>query len=208
MKTILATVALAALAGTASAGMAPNLLGNAGFEVAEPADAPTAGNWARFFGGAEFQQVQRVDQPFEGAFSLQIGTFNTANTFAGVTQEVAVQGDLDTTFSFMARSVVDNGALFEYRIEWKDAGGGFIGNQFGLTQLLNLGTDWEMFSLTAAAPTNAASAVAVIATQTFGGSAPHEGFAQFDNASLTQVPAPAGVAVLGLAGFAARRRRA
>ncbi|MEM1331740.1 MAG: hypothetical protein AAGG07_14420 [Planctomycetota bacterium] len=206
MRNAIFVAAVVAAAGSAQAGLA-NQLANAGFEMAPNYDGNDVGNWAAFFGGADFQQVEIVDQPFAGDFSLQIGTFNTPNTFAGATQRVAVQGGLESTFSFYARSVVANGALYEYRIEWRDAAGDFIGDQFALNTALNATTDWEQYGVTAVAPANAEFASVVIAVQTFGGSAPHEGFSQFDNASFTQVPAPAGAALLGLAGFAARRRR-
>ncbi|MEL6329768.1 MAG: hypothetical protein AAFR38_08910 [Planctomycetota bacterium] len=209
----MSVLALAAFAGAASG---QNLLSNAGFEMALNYDGNSVGNWNAFFGGADFQQAEVVDPlgsspaaaPTEGALALQIGTFNTSDTFVGVVQNVGgIAAGTEYTFSFDARQVVQNGAFVEFRIEWLDSGGNFVGGQFDLnTGITGSLTDaFQGFSLSAVAPVGAVAANAVIAAQTFGSNAPFEGFFQFDNASF--IPAPGAAAAFGLVGLAATRRR-
>ncbi|MEL7483126.1 MAG: PEP-CTERM sorting domain-containing protein [Planctomycetota bacterium] len=185
-----------------------NLLSNGGFEVGINYDGNDSGNWNAFFGGADFQQAEVVAETGgSGAQAMQIGTFNTANTFVGITQTVPVSGGSEYTFDFLAREVIQNGIFAEYRIEWKDAGGAFIGGQFDLNTNLDAGltSSFQPFSLTATAPAGAATGTVVIAVQTFGSAAPFEGFIQIDDASF--IPAPATAALMGLGGLAAARRR-
>ncbi|MEL6795878.1 MAG: hypothetical protein AAFO89_03550 [Planctomycetota bacterium] len=206
-------IMIAGVVALAGGAQGQNLLGNGGFEAQVNFDGNDSGNWNSFFGGADFQQSESIvpgvsDGPAaEGAQVLQIGTFNTSNTFVGVTQTVPVSGGLDYTFAFQAREIVQNGIFAEYRIEWKDAGGSFIGGQFDLNTNLDAGlsSDFQPFSLTATAPAGAATGTVVIAVQTFGSAAPFEGFIQIDDASF--IPAPASAALLGLGGLAAARRR-
>ncbi len=190
---------------------AQNLLFNASFENQVNFDGNDVGNWNSFFGGADFQMSEQVLGPptVDGDFVLQIGTFNTVNTFVGVTQRVGVEAGMEYEFSMFAREVIQNGIFAEYRIEWVDAGGVIIGDQFGLNTAFHddLTSDFQEFSLTAEAPTGAVTAVAVIAVQTFGSAAPHEGFIQIDAASFSKVPAPGTLALLGLGAMGVARRR-
>lgn len=203
-------IMIAAVVAVAGGVQGQNLLGNGGFEVGINYDGNDSGNWNAFFGGAEFQQAEVVAETGgSGAQAMQIGTFNTANTFVGITQTAPVTAGTEYVFDFLAREVVQNGIFAEYRIEWKDAGGGFIGGQFDLNTNLDGGLTptFAPFSLTATAPAGAATGTVVIAVQTFGSAAPFEGFIQIDDASFAVVPAPASAALLGLGGLAAARRR-
>ncbi len=191
---------------------AQNLLMNSGFEVQVNFDGNDVGNWNSFFGGADFQMSEQVDPvgpTIDGDFVLQIGTFNTPNTFVGVTQRVGVAEGMEYEFSMFAREIVQNGIFAEFRIEWVDAGGAIIGDQFGLNTAIHdsLTADFQEFSITAEAPTGAVTAVAVIAVQTFGSAAPYEGFIQIDGTSFSKVPAPGTLALLGLGAMGAARRR-
>lgn len=206
-------IACAAAAGIVSAASGQNLLMNGSFESALNYDGNDVGNWNAFFGGAPFQMAESITPlpelpPIDGTQVLQIGTTGQPDTFVGVTQRVAVNGDAEYTFSFYAREIVDMGYNAEFRIEWYDAGGAVIGDQFGLNQDItaSLTDSFQLYSMTHMAPTNAAFATAVIAMQTFGGVPdPYEGFVQFDGAAF--VPAPSAAAMLGLAGLAGVRRR-
>lgn len=197
---------------TASTGaMAQNLLSNAGFEMQVNFDGNDVGNWNSFFGGADFQMSEHVLGPptVDGDFVLQIGTFNTANTFVGVTQRVGVDEGMEYEFSIFAREVVQNGINAEFRIEWVDSGGNIIGDQFALNTPIQdlLTADFQEFSISAVAPTGAVNAVAVIAVQTFGAASPFEGFIQIDGTSFSKIPAPGTLALLGLGALGAARRR-
>ncbi|MEM7754071.1 MAG: hypothetical protein AAF297_00370 [Planctomycetota bacterium] len=210
------TAAFVALAVAGSVASGQNLLSNGSFESALNYDGNAVGNWNAFFGGADFQQAEIVD-PLggllptaapDGVSVLQVITAGTANTFVGVVQNVAASEGLEYEFEFLARSIDPMGAFSEFRIEWLDAGGAFIGGQFDLNNGItdDLTGDFESFSLSAVAPTGAASLNVVIASATFG-SPGNTSAIQIDSASLTVVPTPGAAAVLGLAGLAAVRRR-
>jgi len=191
---------------------AQNLLSNAGFEVQVNFDGNDVGNWNSFFGGADFQMSESivpVDPPIDGTNVLQIGTFNTPNTFVGVTQRVDVEAGMEYEFAMHAREIVQNGIFAEFRIEWVDGGGAIIGDQFALNTAIHdsLTADFQEFSITAEAPTGAVKGVAVIAVQTFGSAAPFEGFIQIDGTSFTKVPAPGTLALLGFGALGVARRR-
>ncbi|MEM1184790.1 MAG: hypothetical protein AAGI53_07270 [Planctomycetota bacterium] len=214
------TAAIIALVAAGSVASAQNLLSNSSFESAlnyDGAPAPVdVGNWFAFFGGADFQQAEIVDPTGglapqaapDGASVLQIITAGTANTFVGVVQNVAATAGLEYTFSFLARNIDPQGANTEFRIEWERADGSIIGDQFALNTNItdSLTTDFQEFSLSAIAPTDATALNVVIAAQTFGTPGTTAAF-QYDSASLTAIPTPAGAAVLGFAGLAAARRR-
>ncbi|MAY75108.1 MAG: hypothetical protein CMJ31_10400 [Phycisphaerae bacterium] len=225
IRTAFVLTSLAALS-TASAGVGGNLLGNAGFEDGTLFDVnamENTGNWVAFFGGPEGVVLQSFQNtgatPFAGAAALETSIEGSgagdgigANAFTGQVQFVdGVVGDGTYTFSIWARnngSALNGGA--EFRIEWFDAGGAIIGDQFGLNMDITsqLTDQYQLFSITADAPTNAAGLNAVFAVQSFANDGTASDIAvAWDNASVTLVPAPAGVALLGLGGFAATRRR-
>ena len=207
----IAIVASVSVLGTSLA-TAQNLLMNAGFEAAVNYDGNSVGNWSAFFGGADFQMVESivpVDPPIDGTNVLQIGTFNTPDTFAGVVQNVGVDAGMEYEFSIFAREIIQNGINAEFRIEWVDAGGAIIGDQFALNTPIQdlLTADFQEFSIVAEAPTGAVSANAVIAVATFGTASPWEGFIQVDGTSFTKIPAPASLALLGMGAMVGARRR-
>ena len=211
MRVVGIAIASGVLLSATAGANAQNLLSNAGFEVQVNFDGNDVGNWNSFFGGADFQMSEQVLGPptVDGDFVLQIGTFNTENTFVGVTQRVGVEEGMEYEFSIFAREVVQNGINAEFRIEWVDAANNIIGDQFGLNTPIQdlLTSDFEEFSITAEAPTGAVTAVAVIAVATFGTASPYEGFIQIDGTSFTKVPAPGTLALLGLGAMGAARRR-
>jgi hypothetical protein len=206
------------LATVAFAGSANAQLLNGSFESPINFDGNSAGNWTAFFsGGADFQMAEPVDPTGDpsfptsapdGSLVLQIGTVNAINKFVGVVQNVGgvVAGE-EFTLSLEARQIVQDGIDLEFRIEWLDADGGFVGDQFAFNQNItdSLTTDFQVFSLTAVAPTNAVAANIVIAGQTFTSFAPFTGFVQVDAVSF--VPAPGVAAAFGVVGLGAARRR-
>ncbi|MEZ6243319.1 MAG: PEP-CTERM sorting domain-containing protein [Phycisphaerales bacterium] len=211
VQTVLITTAVGVASSAALAGPV-NLLSNAGFESQVNFDGNNVGNWAAFFGGADFQMSESivpVDPPVDGLQVLQTGTFNTPNTFVGVVQSVSIQEGMEYEFSLFAREIVQNGIFAEFRIEWLDSGGVFIGDQFALNMSITdaLVTDWTQFSVSGLAPSGAVTANAVFAVQTFGSADPYEGFVQVDGTSFHKVPAPGTLALLAVGAIAAPRRR-
>lgn len=185
-------------------------IGNGGFETGITYDvAPAPGNWLAFFGPAGTQNVSVTNvAPHSGAQHLITSLSGAANSFNGVVQPMdgIVTGN-SYTLSFWARSGgnVFNGA--EYRIEWLNAAGGFVGGQFDLnTPIQSLLTDqYQQFSLTAVAPPEAVRLNVVFAIQTFVNDG--RGFdttVYWDDVSV--VPAP-GAALLGVAALGFMRRR-
>jgi hypothetical protein len=156
------------------AALAQTPVRNPGFEDAIIYDtAPTLGVWTAFFGGPPASMLaaaQDTTAPRNGANALFVKVAVEANSFAGVQQPInGIQPGVSYTFGIWARSAgpVNNGV--EYRIEWKNAAGGFIGDQFGLTTRIDsaLTPAYQQFNLTAVSPPNAASANLVIAVQSF-----------------------------------------
>lgn len=211
-------MAIAAIAGSASG---QNLLNNPGFESDLGFDFSDVTNWNGFFGGPAGTFLEAFNTtgtaPLSGAKALELtiqgapGVTDGFNAFTGHVQTVfGITPGAEYELSIWARSNgnVANGA--EFRIEWLDAFGTIIGDQFALnTPIQNaLTSEYQQFSISAFAPANAARANAVIAVQSFLNNGVLADISiAVDDASLTLVPAPASAALLALGGFAASRRR-
>jgi len=173
-RNICTTLAAAVVACLGSAAIAQTEVGNPGFEGAIQYDVPPAlGSWTAFFGGpptSVLAAAASLDAPRTGSAALLVSVSGDGNAFAGVQQPIgAIQPGVSYTLSLWARRAgnVNNGV--EYRIEWKDAVGGFIGNQFGLNTPIqdSLTDEYQQFTLTAVAPDGAVSCNLVIAVQSF-----------------------------------------
>jgi hypothetical protein len=205
-----AVLSLMVVAGMCSSASAD--IGNGGFETGITYDvAPAPGNWLAFFGPAGTQNVSVTNlAPHSGAQHLITSLSGAANSFNGVVQPMDIVAGNSYTLNFWARAggPVLNGA--EYRIEWLNAAGGFVGGQFDLNQAIQsqLTSEYQQFTLTATAPAEAVRANVVFAIQTFlTDGVNNDTTVYWDDVSL--VPAPGAAALLGLGGLTliGRRRR-
>ncbi|MFN7021934.1 MAG: hypothetical protein ACK4WH_11485 [Phycisphaerales bacterium] len=167
-------VAAAAMACCGNVVCAQTAVGNAGFEDDILYDvAPAVGNWTAFFGGppsSVLAAIRDTTAPRSGASALLISVAGDGNAFAGVQQPSnGLQPGVSYTMKIWARRAgpVTNGV--EFRFEWKDSNGGFIGDQFGLNTPIqaSLTDEYQQFVLTAVAPAGAAGANLVMAAQSF-----------------------------------------
>ena len=145
---------------------------NLGFEDPIGADEDTASDqWNPFAGGgAAFAAVGMID-PLEGSNHAIISILGDNDAFAGVQYQIDNITPLeDYTVSFSARSEgVDlAGVDAEFRIEFLDANGGFVGGQFDNNEPIVATDTYAPFTQTQTAPFAAVSLRAVIAVQSFG----------------------------------------
>lgn len=145
---------------------------NLGFEDPigmEGEDLPD--QWSPFIGpgatGAGTNTVAPLDGSIHGAITIDA----TANSFAGLQYRIdnITEGE-SYTFSFSARSEGPNlgGVDGEFRFEFLDAAGEFVGDQFGNNEPIAATDTYAPFSQTRVAPGGATSLRAVIAIQSFG----------------------------------------
>lgn len=198
---------------------ATNLLNNPGFEDPLGFDFSDPTNWNGFFGGPPGTFLEAFNDTgapaLEGAAALELTLDGDASfptngfeAFVGQVQSgIPISGGDDVTYSVFARN---NGSLLtgnvEVRIEFKDAGDAVLAApQINLEGLL---TDtYEEFSINAIAPAGTVSASAVLAIASFNQDVLHSNSVLFDNASVTVIPEPASIALLGLVGVAPLMRR-
>ena len=102
----------------------------------------------------------------------------------------------------------------EFRIEYLDSADNFIGGQFvnNVDISSSLTDSYQLFSQNSVAPVGATRLTAVVAVQSIGtgdGSNDNTGAIDVDNFSVTIVPEPTSLGLLGLAvtGLVIRRRR-
>lgn len=169
---IAALVAAGCIASTANAQSA---VGNGGFEVDALYDlpAPPLGNWTGFFGGppsAMLMAIRDTTAPRTDLSALKLAITGDGNAFCGVQQPIAgIQPGVTYRMQVWARAggPINNGV--EFRIEWKNAGGGFTAGQFDLNQAIqsSLTNTYQQYTIEAVAPAGTTQATLVFAAQTF-----------------------------------------
>ncbi|MGQ0628015.1 MAG: hypothetical protein ACT4PL_07940 [Phycisphaerales bacterium] len=202
----------------ACAQFGPNLLNNAGFEDPLGFDFANQSNWNGFFGGPGGTFLEAFNttgaSPRSGASALVTtirgvpGITTGFDAFTGHVQVVSgIMAGETYELSIWARSnpVILDGA--EFRVEWRDAGGGEI-SRFNSVIQMGLTAEYQQFSFTQTAPAGAASAAIVLAVQSFF----HTGVqadtsVAWDDASFRTIPTPGAAAIFAVAGLLTARRR-
>ncbi len=212
-RTLVALVATAMLASTASA----NLLGNPGFESpatpAAPPEYPGAGDFWTSFGGGIFTVNSTVNSPNSGDQSLKM----FGGCCSGAYQQFpANPNETWNGGAWIKNSSLDpmgGGQVAAVNIEWIQADGM---TQSTIVPFISNGTftaaspldTWTLQTITGAAPADAAFARFVVITGDFlpGGPA---GAPFYDDAFFELVPEPGSIGLLsfGLLGLMGLRRR-
>lgn len=213
MKNITAIALLAAVATNASA----NIVLNAGFEAGSGTDAA---DWAEILGGPSGTVGRSMAMPHSGSYSAYMSFDHINNPAAGgayfieQNQPVGSITALESyDLSFFAKVDSTNfvGMDTFVQILWLDQdgsnGGGVRGEQ--LTSLIGLGiTDsYQQFSLNGLVAAEGADSFLLRFQLSAGAVTDIANGLYVDDVSLTQVPAPASAALLGLGGLVATRRR-
>lgn len=213
MKNITAIALLAAVATTASA----NIVLNAGFEAGSGADAA---DWAEIFGGPSGTVGRSMAMPHSGSYSAYMSFDHINNPAAGgayfieQNQPVGSITALESyDLSFFAKVDSTNfvGMDTFVQILWLDQDGSNGGGVRGetLTSLIGLGINdsYQQFSLNGLVAAEGADSFLLRFQLSAGAVADIANGLYVDDVSLTQVPAPASAALLGLGGLVATRRR-
>jgi hypothetical protein len=201
----LSVCAIGALFLTASVSYA-NLLDNSGFEDPLTSDGPPFDdNWEAFTGGAGAISINSTTNPLSGTQHLQLQISGTANNFAGVFQDVpGLSAGEELTWSGWSLDAGTDAGGTEIRIEWRDSvGNAEISRTANYVPVLtDVYTQW---SLTDTVPAGADLARVVYAIQSFG-AGPNQNI-YVDDVSVTVIPEPASLALLGLGGLVMFLRR-
>ena len=202
------TVGIAAFTLTAIAGSAfgqIELTTNGNFETGD-----TSG-WEYFPTPASSFFADSV-APFAGGFSgnLENLTDGTAAVIKQANMGIGqVSAGDEITISFWAKNINGVGGVNFAEFFSEIAGGGTSSAQIlGGAPLFASATDWTFYQFTTFAGPNVSGGVTLQFTATTGAIIGSTSQLLIDNVSVTIIPAPASVAMLGLGGlFAGRRRR-
>jgi hypothetical protein len=183
-----------------------SFVANPGFEDPVTSDGPPfVGSWEAFSGGDGSAAFNSTVNPRSGEQHLELQITETVNTFAGVFQDVdgLTSGEILTWSGYSMDVGVDSGGS-EIRIEWRDSVGD---TEIARTPNLvpELTDVYTLWSLTDTVPEGANLARVVYAIQSFGAGPNQNIFV--DDVSVTVIPEPSTLALLGLGGLAVFLRR-
>tara|TARA_R110000782_G_scaffold102483_10_gene189599 strand:- start:10869 stop:11480 length:612 start_codon:yes stop_codon:yes gene_type:complete len=202
MKSIFATALIAAVAGSATAGL--ELTTNGGFETGD-----TTG-WSYFATPASSFGVDSTS-PFAGNFNGNLVN-NTDGSAAVIKQANMGIGQVNAgdeiTISFWAKNINGVGGVnFAEFFSEIDGGGTSSAQILGGAPLFASPTDWTFYQFTTFAGPDVSGGVTLQFTATTGAIIGSTSQLLIDNVSVTVIPAPGAMALLGLGGLVAIRRR-
>jgi MYXO-CTERM domain-containing protein len=202
MKTCISAFAVLAAAGTAMASV--ELTTNGGFETGD-----TSG-WAYFATPASTFGVDS-DSPFAGSFNGNLE--NLADGTAAVIKQANMgiglvnPGD-EITISFWAKNINGVGGVnFAEFFSEIDGGGTSSAQILGGAPLFASATEWTFYQFTTFAGPDVSGGVTLQFTATTGAVLGSTSQLLIDDVSVSVVPAPGAMALLGLGGLMAGRRR-
>ncbi|MFK7882864.1 MAG: PEP-CTERM sorting domain-containing protein [Phycisphaerales bacterium] len=203
MNIINASIVVALAAGTAAAG-GLELTTNGGFETGD-----TTG-WEYFATPASTFAADGSD-PFAGSFAGNLE--NLTDGSAAVIKQANIgiglvnAGD-EVTISFWAKNINGVGGVnFAEFFSEVDGGGTSSAEILGGAPLFASDTDWTFYEFTTFAGPDVSGGVTLQFTATTGAVIGSTSQLLIDDVSVSIVPAPASVALMGLGGLVAGRRR-
>jgi hypothetical protein len=208
-KNLLAALAVFML--FASHATAQNLVENPSFEDPTVNSGSANDVWFRFGSGANGTSSESTVMPRTGSRHIALQLVGP-NQFAGVFQNLntTINPGQIVNFSGFARNAT--GAAFnatqEIKLEWQ----GTPNPPQNRLDDLTLGSSYEMFSHTGVAPAGTTGLVVTYALSSFGAGQSGDSLVHLDDVTVTIVPEPAtvcmlGLGSLGLVAFARRRRK-
>lgn len=199
---LISTIAAFAIVGTATAGI--ELTTNGGFETGD-----TTG-WEYFATPASTFMADSSD-PFAGGFAGNLENL-TDGTAAVIKQANIGIGQVsagdEITISFWAKNINGVGGVnFAEFFSELDGGGTSSAEILGGAPLFASDTDWTFYEFTTFAGSDVSGGVTLQFTATTGAIIGSTSQLLIDDVSVSIVPAPTSVALLGLGGLVATRRR-
>jgi hypothetical protein len=181
----------------ASHAIAQNLVENPSFE--DPTISTGSANdvWFRFGSGASGTSSESTAMPRTGSRHIELNLIGP-NQFAGVFQNLNMPISPGTIINLSGFARNASGAPFnatqEIKLEWQ----GMPNPPQNRLDDLTLGADYEMFSHTGVAPAGTTGLVVTYAISSFGAGQTGNSLVHLDDFTVTIVPEPATVVLLGL----------
>ena len=190
---------------------AQNLVENPSFEDPTVSSGSANDVWFRFGSGANGTSLESTVMPRTGSRHIELGLVGP-NQFAGVFQNLNMPVSPGQVVNFTGWAKNGSTALFnatqEIKLEWQ----GSPNPPQNRLDDLTLGSNYEMFSHSAVAPAGTTGLVVTYAISSFGMGQTGNTLVYLDDITVTIIPEPAtvgllGINSLGLVAFARRRRK-